>query len=66
MVIPSRGSDDHEKIAVLSPSRDVKTVSSISTFVLDILLLKLALKLAVIKDTCNGETFKSFLAEVSP
>ena len=37
---PSRDSDDHVEMAVLSPVRDVKIVSPISTFVLNTLALK--------------------------
>ena len=37
---PLHGSDDHVEMAVPSPVGDVKTVSSISTFVLNTLKLK--------------------------
>ena len=37
---PSRGSDDHVKMAVPSPLGDVKIVSPISTFVLNTLTLE--------------------------
>ena len=40
MAGPSHGSDDHIKMAVPSPARDVKILTPISTFVLNTLTLK--------------------------